>query len=431
VTQIFYSSTLFGTMTLAAAMDAGRFGAHTERRVLLVSNNAAIPEITPALDDAPGFASLRPRFDEVVSWNDIVAPLHPSEWIARAVEIPMLERLIRSQLSIDSDPSELVLESIAVPPARTLSALIRDCPITVYSDGLMSYGPTRDPVPLETSSRITRLLHLDLVPDVTPLLLREAGVAPDALPGAAFRRVLDEQPEPGALSGTAMILGQYLSALDIVTPAEEAELYADMLRALVAQGHQEIAFKPHPAAGRSHVRSLRAVAASLSAQLRVVPESVPAEVCFRTLRPELVAGCFSTALVTASQLFGIPVATMGGELMLERLTPYQNSNRIPATIVDASFPRLARDGTIYDPPPVELSELTEAVGYCMQPDIYPALHEAAGRYVEMYGPSRYFKKRRLTAVGLLAPPPTKPTRPATPPPSRASALRRLRRAVAR
>ncbi|WP_424533841.1 polysialyltransferase family glycosyltransferase [Sphaerisporangium viridialbum] len=424
MTQVFYSSTFFGAMTLAAAMDAGRFGPHTGRRILLVSNNAAIPEVTPSLDEAPGFAALRGRFDEVWSWNDILAPLHPSDWKARVIEVPMLGRLLRSHLSLDDGPDELVLESVAVPPSRTMAALIRDCPITVYSDGLMSYGPTRDPLPQEIYGRITRLLHLDLVPGLVPLLLREVGVAPDPLPDAAFRGVLDAMPAPDGLKGDAVILGQYLSALEIVTPEEEAELHAAMLRALAARGHREVLFKPHPAAGRRHAQQLRAVAGELGVELSVAGETVPAEVCFQALRPELVVGCFSTALMTAHRLFGIPIATMGCDIVLERLAPYENSNRIPVTIVDATVPRLAPDGSIGDPPDADLAGLVDAVGFCMQSESYPELREPAARYIETHGAeARYFKNRRLASVGLI---------PAPEPPAKARGLTtRLRRALTR
>ncbi|GAA4228563.1 hypothetical protein FHR32_008151 [Streptosporangium album] len=406
MTQLFYASTLFGAMTLAAAIGDGRFGSRGGRRILLVSNNAAIPEITPPLDEAPGFAALRPLFDEVRSWNDIVAPLHPSDWKARVIEVPMLGRLLRSHLSLDDGPDELVLESIAVPPSRTLAGLVRDCPITVYSDGLMSYGPTRDPLPEEISGRITRLLHLDLVPGLSPLLLSEYGVRAEALPDRAFLDVVERggvagQGMDGLPAGAPMILGQYLSALDIVTPEEEAGLHAEMLRGLAARGAETVLFKPHPAGGRRHAQRLRETAGELGVELAVVGEAVPAESCFAALRPALVTGCFSTALVTAGRCFGLPVATVGGELVLERLTPYENSNRVPATIADALLPRLSADGSLEGPPPVDLPALVGAVGYCMQSEVYPGMRQATAAYLDAHGPARYFKRQRLAALGLL------------------------------
>ncbi|CAM5227851.1 hypothetical protein STENM327S_08725 [Streptomyces tendae] len=54
--QIFQVSTLYGAATLAAALDAGLFGPREEaRRVLLVSNNAAIPETALRLDEMHGY----------------------------------------------------------------------------------------------------------------------------------------------------------------------------------------------------------------------------------------------------------------------------------------------------------------------------------------------------------------------------------------
>ncbi|MGC5016723.1 polysialyltransferase family glycosyltransferase [Streptosporangium sp. DT93] len=424
MTQLFYASTLFGAMTLAAAIDDGRFGPRDDRRVLLVSNNAAIPEITPALSEAPAFTALRPRFDEIHSWNEIVAPLHPSDWKARVVEVPMLGRLLGSRLSLDDGVSELVVESVAVPPARTLAGLVRDCPVSVYSDGLMSYGPTRDPLPLEIAGRITRLLHLDLVPDLSPLLLSEYGVPSEIVPDRAFLDVIGapaggSSPDPGgAPSGRAMILGQYLSALDILTPAEEEGLHAGMLRALVARGFGDVLFKPHPAAGRRHALRLRETAAELGVELEVVAQTVPAESCFAASRPDLVVGCFSTALITAGRYFGLPVATMGGELVLERLVPYENSNRVPVTITDALLPRLSADGSLEDPPAVDLPALVGAVGHCMQSEAYPGLRETAAAYLRAYGPDRYFKNRRLAVLDLLP--------VSSPAPRERSALGRLR-----
>ncbi|GAA1300697.1 hypothetical protein Psi02_27560 [Planotetraspora silvatica] len=419
MTQVFHASRFFGAMTLAAAIDAGAFGpAAGQRRVLLVSNNADIPEITLPLDKTPGFAALRDRFDAIYSWNEIIAPLHPSDWKARAVEAPLFGRLLESHLGIDT-LDELVLESVIVSPARTLPGLFKDCRLTIYADGLMAHSPTRDPLPAEISARITRLIHLDLLPGLTPLLLSEHGVPPEALPAAAFRRVVEQvaATETGEVEGDAVILGQYLSSLGILTTDEEADLHAAMLGALKARGHRTVVFKPHPAAGRRQSMRLKHVADELGMRLVSAGEHTPAEALFARLRPALVVSCFSTALATARQFFGLPVATMGTDLLLERLAPYENSNRIPVTIVDASVPRLAADGSLTEPPPVDVKALTDAVAYCMQSDRHAGLREAARAYVKANGSARYFKMRRLEALDLVPEP--------EPEPEPASRLRRL------
>src|SRR5690348_17927762 len=60
--------------------------------------------------------------------------------------------------------------------------------ITVYADGLMSYGPTRNKLGLLVDSRIDRLLHLDLVPGLRPMLLTEFGVPSEVEIGRASCR---------------------------------------------------------------------------------------------------------------------------------------------------------------------------------------------------------------------------------------------------
>src|SRR5690606_39750113 len=120
----------------------------------------------------------------------------------------------------------------AVRPARALACRLRACPTTWYADGLLSYVPTRDPLPLGISCRLSRLLHLDLVPGLAPLLLREYGVPAEPVPDEAFTcvvRQVADLPEVGGaleedLAGTPMILGQYLSALEVLTAEEEAGL---------------------------------------------------------------------------------------------------------------------------------------------------------------------------------------------------------------
>ena len=406
MTKVFYCSTLFGAMTLSAAIDAGCFGAHDERRLLIVSTNSVIPEITPAVDEVPAFDALRGRFDDVVSWNDVVAPLHPADWSPRASEVPMLARMVCARFAL-SEVSELVVESIAVAPARTIARLVRDCPITVFSDGLMSYGPTRDALPVDISGRLRRVLYLDLVPALEPLLLREYGVAVEAVADSAFARVLAELPAPAGAAqahGCPVILGQYLAAIGIMTPIEEAALHDDLLRALVAGGHRHVVFKPHPAAGLKQARQLRVCAADLGVRLTVVGDAVSAEAWFRDARPELVVSCFSTALLTAAHYFGLPVATMGCPAALERITPYENSNRIPTTIVDAVVPELRPDGSRSVPPALDVAALVRAVGFCMQPKRHPDLRPGAAEYLQRNGSERYFKRRRLEATGLLTPP---------------------------
>ncbi|GGZ18921.1 hypothetical protein GCM10010387_09440 [Streptomyces inusitatus] len=411
-TQIFYASSLYGIATLAAAIDSGFFPP-ADRRLLLVSNNARTPETSPAPDTAPGFERLRGRFDGVVSWNEAIAPFHPGGWSPRRDDLPLWERYLRLRWGLGDDRIALAVESLQVAPALTVAQLFPDAPVDVYADGLMSYGPTRDAIDPLVGERVRRLLHLDLVPGLEPLLLAEFGVTPEVVPAEAFREVIAElaeaaPPGGGEEEGAVLLLGQYLAALGILTPQEEEDLHLRMMWAAVERGHRRIVFKPHPTAPASWTRALELSAADLGVELSVLTDPVLAEVVYRRARPALVVGCFSTALLTANAFYGIPVARIGTEPLLDRLTPYQNSNRIPLTIVDALVPEVSgeADGTDETDRTLTMGELTglvKAVGFAMQSRIRPDLRGPAEEFLATRLDARtlrYFKRRRLTALGL-------------------------------
>ena len=105
-----------------------------------------------------------------------------------------------------------------------------------------------------------------------------------------------------------------------------------MMRGAVERGHRSIVFKPHPTAPADYGLALEAEAEKLGVRLTLVDTPVLAEVLYAKTQPALVVGCFSTALFTASTFYDLPVARIGTETLLERLTPYQNSNRVPAAL---------------------------------------------------------------------------------------------------
>ncbi|MFF8591251.1 alpha-2,8-polysialyltransferase family protein [Streptomyces sp. NPDC015220] len=410
-TQIFLASTLYGAATLAAALDSDRF-APADRRILLVCNNAAMPETTPPLNELPGFERLRGRFDDVLSWNEVISPCHPGGWAPRPDDVPLWERHLRLLWNLGDDDVQLAVESIQVNPALGFCQIFTGSPVTVYADGLMSYGPTRNKIDPLVGTCVDRLLHLDLVPGLRPVLLTEFGVAPEIVPTDAFVKVLAELGDevdalPVLPDEPALLLGQYLSALGILTAEEEEALHVRMLRGAVRLGHTRVVFKPHPSAPARWSRALEEEAERLGADLTVLATPVLAEVLYQRTRPALVVGCFSTALFTASALYGLPVARTGTGTLLERLTPYENSNRVPVTIVDALLPDLDDDAAVAGQRrglTVEaLTELVRAVSFAMQPRIHPGLRVAAERYLAAHLDThtrRYFKRRRLSSLAL-------------------------------
>ncbi|MFB6615415.1 polysialyltransferase family glycosyltransferase [Streptomyces sp. NPDC085524] len=413
-TQIFLASTLYGAATLAAGVDAGSFPP-AGRRILLTSNHAVAAEVTPGVADMPGFAALRSRFDEVLDWNRVVEPQHPSTWAPRAEDVPLWERQLRALWGLGEDRVELIVESLQVPPAQTLCRLFPGAAVDVYADGLMSYGPTRFRLDPQLGMRVRRVLHLDLVPGLEPLLLTEFGARAELVPTEAFHKVMAElagsaEPAEAAGEAPALLLGQYLSALDLMSPDEEEELHVSMVRGAHALGHTELVFKPHPGAPAAYSRRAEAEAERLGARITVIGTPVLAEALYQRLRPALVVGCFSTGLLTAATLYGLPVARTGTDAVLARLTPYPNSNRVPLALVDALLPDLADAGAVRSwtfPAPERVREetagLLTAVGFTMQPQMLAGRRADAEAYLARHltpRTRRYFTRRRLTGLGL-------------------------------
>jgi predicted GIY-YIG superfamily endonuclease len=82
---------------------------------------------------------------------------------------------------------------------------------------------------------------------------------------------------------------------------------------------------------------------------------------------------------------------------------------VPLTIVDALLPDIADASAVSDwtmpsrERVEELAALLRAVGFAMQPRIYPGLREDAERYLAKHlNPHtwRYFKRKRLTSLAL-------------------------------
>lgn len=317
-TQIVMASTLFAGACAAAAVDSGLLGT-PDRRILLVVNSAPKPELTPALDEIPGARPVLARFDRVEHLTELVEPLHPHSWSLRAADQPMVRRLLRRAWGVDDDEVELVLESVALPPASTLAQVFDDAPVTVLSDGLMTYGPTRTKVPLRTARRVRGLVHLDLVAGLSPVLLSEHGVGTRTIPFDVARKVFTEiaaastpveaavaDVEAGTITParTAVVVGQYLSALGLMSPTEEGKLYARMVGEAADAGMARVVFKPHPSSPPGYVAAMRQVAQLRGVAIDVLRDDRPVEVLYVEQRPGLVLGCFSTALLTAREIFG-------------------------------------------------------------------------------------------------------------------------------
>ncbi|WP_375406676.1 polysialyltransferase family glycosyltransferase, partial [uncultured Amnibacterium sp.] len=365
-TGVFEVSAAYQLMVLVAAIDAGAFPA-ADRRILLVSVNSAEPETAGRFERDPSLASLLARFDDVRSYNDLIAPLHPKGFRPRSDELPLWERAFRRELGIpDDDQVDLALESIQTPPARSILAVFASASATVYAEGLMSYGPTRDALPNRMWSRIDRVLHLELVPGLEPMLLTEYGIPSEPIDAGAFRAVVAEIGVTRTRAGRkphALLLGQYLAPLRLLSARAESELYAELVETAARAGHDLVVYKPHPGAPAAYSEALAARAAAVGIRFEVEVDPVPAEVLYETDPPALVLGCFSTGLITATRFWGIPAVCAGTRTVLRSLPLFEDSNRVPLVLVDLLVPNVGADTS---PAPPATEDVLLAVGYAMQ-----------------------------------------------------------------
>lgn len=414
MTQLVVASTLSGAMTAAAAADTGLLPGGGER-VLLVVNNAPVPELSPELDDVRGTEPVLDRFDRVVHLNEVIAPVLPSQWRPDARERPMLETLLRRYWELGDDELSIACESIWASPAQSLARVFHAARLTVYSDGLMSYGPTYRALPLDVVQRLDGLLHLDLVPGLRLAQLREYDVASTVIPSDAFRGLVEEvaakRAAPGASAApaiaptegrsSALIVGQYLAAMDVMTREEEAELYAQMVRAAAEQGAGIVHLKLHPWAPPALLEPVREAARQTGVDLEIIEDAVPVEVMVASGRYAALIGCFSTALATASTIFGMRTVAVGGTQLLRTLQPYANRNRLPLVLTDV----MHRSGSRFDGA-AERQQLVDAVAFTMRPEQLSRWRDhVTATLAEMPSADRerYFTAARLRKLGLPGP----------------------------
>lgn len=416
MTQLFALHSAHGLATAAAAIDGGLLGERGER-LLVPFVSSRVPETSTSILTDSALSTLRDRFDRIEDLDALLGPLHPSSWKPEAADLPLLRRLLVRAWEIDTDDLELLVQSPQVAPAKTLLHIFPHARITIVGDGLMTYSPLRVKMPHTVTARISRVVHADIVPGVTPLV---ASPAADTVPvpAALFRGLLEETAVAvddtadllSAVGGrpTALVLGQYLSALELVSEGEEVALQERMIDLAAASAVECIVFKPHPSAPPRLSDALRDRASLRGVGFREYRGALAAELLAERLDASLVVAGFSTALPTVHALFDRSIAAAGTATVLARLTPYENSNRVPATIVDA----MTRPDSPYrDAEALQL--LVDAVGFAMQPVVAGHLRPRAEALLATLAPAerdRYFSPARLAELRLPGAPVESPVR---------------------
>lgn len=372
--QLFVAPTFTAAACMATAVDDGLY-ADAGTKVLMTTSSSPIPELGLGLAEQPGFDELARRFDRVVSLNEIIYPHHPLSW-SPAEDIERWHGIIAAAVGL-REPFGITLQSFPVEPSTSILRVFQEGPVDVVSDGLTTYGPTRMPAMRRVAPRLRRLLYLDLAGGLDPVLLREHGVENVVLSSAGFRDAVAEYGKVTASASPsdervdAIVLGQNLSAVGLLSPDEEQELHEKFLRVAAGLGHRRVVFKPHPSTPPAFAHRLPDLADELGVRLQVLDAPVPVEVLYDRLRPAAAIGCFSTGLSTAVEIYGMDGYAVGVDEVLERLPELQDSNRIQLAITDVRMNRVdvASDGTLVRRGPVEIDVqlLVDEIAHAMQP----------------------------------------------------------------
>lgn len=407
MTQVFALHSAYGLATAVAALDEGVLG-ESDDRLLVTIDSARVPETVVGIGVDPTLQSLRGRFDRIEDLGALLGPLHPNEWRPSDADLPMLEKLLTRVWGIDPDDVELFVQSPQIAPARTLMSIFPLARITVVGDGLMTYSPMRVALGRSVAARIGQVVYADVVPGVHPLV-GGTTATPRPIPAAVFQQVLRETDDgdpvtdpSGAILDddvpTVLVLGQYLSALGLLTIQEEATLHRDLIDQAVQWSPRRVVFKPHPAAPPLQNDVVRDRALSHGVEFAEYRGALSAEVLAERIGATAVVAVFSTAVPTARAALGLAIGSAGTAELLTALTAFENNNRVPIVLVDA----LTREASPYADP-ARLQLLIDAVGYVMQPENAAHLRPRAEAFLREAEPAereRYFTPERLSALRL-------------------------------
>ncbi|MFW7415402.1 polysialyltransferase family glycosyltransferase [Demequina sp. SO4-18] len=372
MTIIAVAPTLMAGAIIAAAIDDGLLPG---RRVLVTVNDAEIPEVTPTIAAHRGFDSLAARFDEVVHLNDVIAPLHPRGLGAatphgRAVQARLVE-------AAGGHVSRLVVPALRRDPVNALARMFPDARIDAVADGLMAYGPTAARLGRDIAARVERHLYVDLVPGTRPRQFADAGAEPVEVAMSGVRAAIASMAGTPTPTDTdeAWILGEPRSGSGALTPEDNGALDRRLLDAAADAGFQAVAFTPHPDARPSYPVTLAQRAAQRSVRFRVITGAEPTELMLERTRPRAILGRASTALATASALYGVPAFSVGTADLARAIRAKDDPRRVALALTRASVPSL-EDG---EQPPlaVEAQALLDVLCHDMSPRRHPRPDDSA------------------------------------------------------
>lgn len=196
--------------------------------------------------------------------------------------------------------------------------------ISVYSDGMMSFGPLRGDVYKDNlHKRIKDIFYEDLCEGIDPNYLPELCKSPV--------RVRFDLCCVESRTKSLLIALQSLSYSKIMSEVEEYNFYSNYIQQIKRVFHgYKVYVLPHPN------NSSELIANMSLPGITMLENTLSGEEYVEKLKIGYVASCFSTLMFRAHKM-GIPCFSFGTDELLLKLAPYQNSNRVPVVLARYCF----------------------------------------------------------------------------------------------
>lgn len=301
---------------------------------------------------------------------------------------------------------ELVVGTDSLPAGRALSRRFDDAPVTLLATGATAYGPPSAALQGRLAKRARRVLHLDLVPGLVPLLLAERSVPSRPVPLESVRAVAASLRAPSPVPDpTTLVLGRSAPWDGVLDRDDQTDLLVAMVERCAEAGHSRIVLLLDDDVTARTRRQLERASRATRADLTMTTDSGPVEAWLALDGVGLVVGCASADLLVARHVFGRRVAQLDTDVVVKHLVPFDDPRRTAATLVGATVPDLRTWTSVpggEDLRPVDLTGLMGTVAYAMQPDLLIDRRSAAIGFLEVHPHVRaqFVRRRRLSELRL-------------------------------
>lgn len=307
--QVLLVSTPLGASMVEAMLTCGLLDSvGIGRRVVVTSVQVPVPEAEAPATSWPEVRSLGALADDVMSWNEFIYPLHPSQWLPGRDAATVLEPVLRGIWRLEQPTTEVVIDSLASRAAMALARILSEARVVAYQSGIECYVAVPEELAADVARRLDAVLPLDLLPDVTPSVAADLPVQVHRVDPASVRSIVERQrgPEqdeaPGGDGLTALVLSP-------PAPATDTDTSSNHLLATIEDLPPSIdGVLLQPTLFRSHM-FYSALARPSTRSLHLVQDRSPtATVALMT--PDLVLGDDLSLLLALRRMFDCPVAML-------------------------------------------------------------------------------------------------------------------------